>query len=367
MAKKKRGYVELEWTCPNCGNENAGSVRICATCGTPQPADVEFHQARHQQLIEDEEKLKLARAGADIQCAYCTARNPGTFKSCSQCGSDLSEGAQREIGRVVGVFKPGPAGSVVCDNCGTHNAGTRTICHNCGASLPVAQSAAALASPKQPDEPKVPQQVKSGISAAVIIAILVGCVGIAAAVWFLFFRTTDFVAQVVDVEWQREIAIEALGPDERDDWQDQLPADAENISCSERERETVSNPPFGGNYEEVCGEPYTVDTGGGFAEVVQDCEYIVYDNYCSYTVLDWIVIDTASLTGIDFDPIWPNPSLNFEERLGAESESYTCVFDADGETYSYETEDLSEYQTCQIGESFTLSVNTLGAVVSIEP
>ncbi len=364
MAKKVQGYVELEWTCPNCGNENGGSVRVCGTCGTPQPADVEFHQARVQRLIEDEEKLKLAKAGADIQCAYCGGRNPATFKSCSQCGSDLSEGAQREIGRVVGAFKPGPAGSIECENCGTHNAGTRTICHNCGAALPVVKSAAA---PALTESPKAAPKAKSGVSPGLIAGILVACISVAALGWFLFLRTSDLVAPVVDVEWQRSIAVEALGPDERDDWQDQLPADAENISCTEKERNTISSPPLDGNYEEVCGTPYTVDTGGGFGEVQQDCEYIVYENFCSYTVLDWVVFDTATLTGVNLNPNWPSPALAFEQRLGEESESYTCIFAASGQTYRYDTEDLNIFLSCQIGASFTLSINTLGAVVSIEP
>lgn len=363
MAKKKRGYVELEWTCPNCGNENGGSVRVCGTCGTPQPDNVEFHQARHQALITDKEKLKQARAGADIQCAYCSARNPATFKSCSQCGSDLSQGAQREIGRVVGAFKPGPAGSVECENCGSHNAGTRTICHNCGASLPVKKQGSA-----DPDKPsKLKAKAKKGISPGLIAGIIFACIGIAFVSWFLFLRTSEIVGRVVAVEWNRSINIEALGPNEREDWLDELPAEAEIVSCFEEVRETVSEAPLSGSYEEVCGTPYTVDQGSGFGEVVQDCEYKVYEDKCTYTVLDWVVVDTFTLSGSDLDPRSPAPALDSGARYGDESETYTCIFEADGETYRYETEEFAEFLTCQIGETFTLAINTLGAVVSIEP
>ena len=77
--------------------------------------------------------------------------------------------------------------------------------------------------------------------------------------------------------------------------------------------------------------------------------------------------DTATLTGVNLNPNWPSPALAFEQRLGAESESYTCIFAASGQTIHYDTEDLNIFLSCQIGASFTLSINTLGAVVSIEP
>ena len=83
--------------------------------------------------------------------------------------------------------------------------------------------------------------------------------------------------------------------------------------------------------------------------------------------MDWVVFDTATLTGVNLNPKWPNPALAFEQRLGEESESYTCIFAASGQTYRYDTEDLNIFLSCQIGASFTLSINTLGVVVSIEP
>ena len=50
MAKKKLGYVELEWTCPNCGTRNPGPEQSCVNCGSPQPDDVHFEQARSAAL-----------------------------------------------------------------------------------------------------------------------------------------------------------------------------------------------------------------------------------------------------------------------------------------------------------------------------
>lgn len=36
MARKSKGFVELEWSCPNCETRNRGSEKTCANCGAPQ-------------------------------------------------------------------------------------------------------------------------------------------------------------------------------------------------------------------------------------------------------------------------------------------------------------------------------------------
>lgn len=58
MARKKIGHVELQWTCPNCASLNPGPEKLCGNCGAPQPKDVEFFQAKRQELISDEGKLR---------------------------------------------------------------------------------------------------------------------------------------------------------------------------------------------------------------------------------------------------------------------------------------------------------------------
>ena len=121
MARKTIGHVELQWTCPNCGGINPGPVKVCQSCGAPQPEDVKFEQAVRQELITDEEKLAQAEAGADIHCPYCGARNPAGAETCSQCGGDLVEGVQRESGQVVGAFVSGPEKIIKCPRCGAEN------------------------------------------------------------------------------------------------------------------------------------------------------------------------------------------------------------------------------------------------------
>ena len=118
---------------------------------------------------------------------------------------------------------------------------------------------------------------------------------------------------------------------------------------------------------EVSGTPYNVDTGGGYAEVIQDCEYHVYDNYCDYTVIEWGVVDTVVLNGTDYSPVWPEPVLGEDQRLGEErTEGYVILFDTDDKTYHYTTSDLDLFLQAQPGTTWTLNINSFGNVQSIE-
>lgn len=357
MARKILGYVELYWTCPSCGSENLGSHAYCTSCGSPQPKNIEFHQSGNQQLLTDAEKIKRAKAGADIHCGFCGTRNPATASVCSQCGADLKAGNKRAAGKIVGAFSEGAIQPIKCANCGTMNAGTRLKCGNCGSPLshgaPPKSVKAAAAAP--------PLNRNALIIGGVVLLLL------CAAIYFLFFRTTEITGVVAQVNWQRSVAIEGFGPVQSQAWIDEVPSDAYDLSCSERVRSSQSDPPANGRYEEVCGTPYNVDTGGGYAEVVQDCEYRVYDDYCSYTVDAWAAVATAQLEGANFNAVWPDPVLANDQRLGEQTADYVCVFDSNDKTYSYHTSSTDEFQLCAVGSTWTLTVNGAGAVVEISP
>ncbi len=359
MAKKKIGHIELQWRCPNCDGLNRGKDAFCASCGSPQPEDVEFEQAARQELITDEKLLKQAAAGADFHCAYCGTRNSITATTCSQCGSDITEGAQRAAGRVIGAFRDGPATQVACSSCGRLNPDTARECSGCGAalSIPSGDQIEAVTTLQPGKRKKIPVIF-------IIVAALI-CIGLA-AVAILSGKTTTKQGVVTQFEWQRSIPIEAFMPVEHQDWHDELPDAAEDISCGEKFRYTSSEPVA--NSKEVCGTPYTVDSGSGFAEVVQDCEYQVYDDYCSYTIMEWAYLEAATVSGNDLSPYWPSPNLSNDQRLGENrSETYSVYFDAEGETYSYDAESYQEFQRYEIGSSWKLDINTFGVVVSVQP
>jgi len=357
MARKVKGYIELYWNCPACGSENLGSHAYCTSCGGPQPQNVDFHQGSRQQLITDAEKLKRAKAGADIHCGFCGTRNPASAATCSQCGSELKLGARRAGGKVIGAFSEGAAAPIQCSNCGTMNAGTRLKCGSCGSAL------ARGAPPKK----EVPAAAAKPMSTTTLLIGAGVLVALCALVYFLFFRTQAVVGTVTAVHWTRSVAIEAFGPVSLQGWQDELPAEAEDVSCREQVRYTQSEPPASGRYDEVCGTPYNVDTGGGFAEVVQDCEYQVYAQFCSYTADAWLPVSTVEVQGSGLNAAWPAPALSAVQRLGEQDAAYQCVFEAGGKTYTYTADSFEEFSRCVIGSTWTLEINTLGGVAAISP
>jgi hypothetical protein len=166
------------------------------------------------------------------------------------------------------------------------------------------------------------------------------------------------------VGWERTIAIEGLVPVEYSDWHDQIPSDGEMLECRQEVRSVESEPQP--NAKEICGTPYSVDTGGGYAEVVQDCEYRVYEEYCSYSVIEWEVVDTISLSGHDFYPDWPDSSLTTDERMGSRSETYVIYFDANNQDYTYSIDNFEQFQAFEIGSQWNLEVNAIGGVLSVE-
>lgn len=359
MAKESLGYVELEWTCPFCGGRNPGRSRVCVHCGAAQPADVKFEKAAEDKIVTDAAALEAAKAGPDIHCAYCGTRNPGNAKTCAQCGADLTEGTKRESGQVVGA-KEDKKATLVCANCGTENEPSALKCKNC---------AALLKKPEAPPPPPAPAATRSSSAGSpVMILGIVAALLLCGAIAFFFMRgskTEQGTAEVVDAYWERSVIILAPLPSQRNAWRDQVPAGANNVSCSQRERGRSAFQTQ--NSKEVCGTPYIVDQGSGFGEVVQDCEYIVYDDYCSYTVIALLPLRTVVESGRDANPRWPEPQLASEQKLGDRNETYQVVFDVDGKRYTVPVRSVDEYRRYQIGSEWLVEVNGFGSIVSIQP
>ncbi len=354
MARKEVGYVELEWTCPNCKTRNPGLTKTCQSCGSPQPADVVFQSKAYEQLLQDAEKIKQAEKGPDIHCGFCGARNLADAVVCSQCGGDIKEGKKRQAGQVIGKFQAGEGSKTLCPNCKSENPANTQICSNCGAPLNAAL---------KPDEP-AKKGMSKGCLIGLVIAGLILIIGIISLI-SLGAKKTDLIGSLNESEWERTIAIEQFGPVEKDDWQDQIPSNAQMGSCSDKVRDTSDTP--SGNSVEVCGAPYKVDKGNGVAEVVQDCKYEIYDSYCSYTVDEWHTGEALVAKGSGSNVSWPALSLDSTQRESGRSERYILSFLSSGDYFSYETSDYQLYQKAQPGSSWKLIINGFGDVVSIEP
>jgi len=117
----------------------------------------------------------------------------------------------------------------------------------------------------------------------------------------------------------------------------------------------------------VCGTPYTVDQGSGVGEVVQDCEYEVYDSYCDYQVLQWTVVTQSAAQDDDLQPYWPDLNLGPGQREGDREERYTVIFASGGKRYTYETSDPDVFSQFIPGSDWTLEVNTFGGVTRVSP
>jgi len=350
MAQRSKGFVELEWTCPNCNTRNKGSQKTCVNCGAPQPENVQFEAPAEKKFVSEEKAGELKGRGADIHCAFCGARNPSTAETCSQCGADLKEGVARQAGREIDL-SAGGLEKVTCTNCGTENPGTNVNCLQCGAPLPrparpgpVMPAATTVAGAAKEAKKKPNWLLLGGIGAALAIC----CV----AILMLFvFPSQSVQATVADIYWQTSVPVQEIRAVDHNDERGSPPSGAYNVSCHQESRQ-------------VCEEK-SIDRGNGYAEVVEEC-HDESEQYCDYTVDEWTTIQTYTLDGHDLNPFYEQPSISSDQRLGNESADYTVSFDTEKGEISYRPGDLSEFQQFQPGSTWTLKLNAVGGVLSVE-
>lgn len=344
------GYVENQWTCPNCNSRNRGSVKACENCGAPQPENVKFDLPSEQELVKDAAAVSAAQAGADIHCGFCGTRNPAMATTCSQCGGDLKEGKAREAGQVM-TAPPPPPKVIKCNNCGAENPGSNSTCMQCGAALPKAQAVPPPAA-QQPlagavlsAAPKKPNWLLLG---GILAFLAICCIAVIA----MLIPSRSVEATVTDVYWQTVVPVQEIQAVNHSNERGNPPPDAYNVSCRDESRE-------------VC-EQKTIDKGNGFSEVVEECRTET-DQYCSYTVDEWTTIQTYPLEGNDLRPVYASPNVSSDQRLGDETAELTVTFSTDDGIETYSPDSVSEFQQFAIGSTWTLKMNALGGVVGVEP
>jgi rubrerythrin len=354
MTQKELGYVELEWTCKHCGTINPGMKRVCTNCGAPIGKDDKFELPDQQELITDKEKLEEAKKGPAIECPYCNVLNPADQKICIQCGGDIQAGLAKQAGEVLGAFKDEAVPDKPCPFCGEPVKANAQRCPKCGGSL---------AEPPKPAAPAATAKKMPIWLIVGLIALGMLCVGGIIAMIVMGSRTNDITASVSNASWQYSVEILEQGPVNKSDWRENVPAEAQDVSCRDEYKETSSNP--APNATEVCGTPYTIDTGSGAGKVVQDCKYQIYASYCDYSVLDWLVVTAISQGGVE-NPQWPAINLQSGQKEGERSEEYQVTFTGDGKTYTYTPDDLAEFNQFVVGSEWILSVNSFGNIKEIQ-
>lgn len=357
MAKKTVGYIELEWTCPNCSNKNPGLKKSCTSCGAPQPQSAQFELGQQRDLITNAQNVATAAKGADIYCPFCNTRNIADAQTCIQCGGDLKEGLKRESGRVLSGAPPLPAGSEIkCPGCGTANPAGNRLCKACGAQLLLAT--APVLAPTALAAARGTAAFRPWMALPIIAILSVLCF----VFGYLFFHTETLMGLVQDTQWQRTIAIEAQREVTHENWLDQVPGGAKVLGCEKKYRSRQDNPEPGA--KEVCSTEL-VDQGNGSAKVVETCYYEVYDDYCEYAALEWQNVNKSQASGSDLQPYWPQVNLANAEREGERSETYTVTFDTKNGIKQFTTSDAALYGQLQPGSEWNLVINTLGAIVEV--
>ena len=363
MARRRTlGYVQNEWTCPNCSTRNKGGVKTCENCGAPQPENVQFELPSDQKFVTDQTSVQAAQAGADIHCGFCGTRNPATAVTCSQCGGDLKEGKAREAGRIMQAPPPAPK-IVKCDNCGTENPSSNSRCSNCGSPLPKLSPVAST----QPQQASAPPKPMGGLTPAApltgkksnrrtifLLGGVFACLAVicAAVVGIFLIPTSSVQGTVTDVHWQTFVPVQEIHAVDYTDQRGSPPSDAYDVSCHDESKD-------------VC-EQKTIDKGNGYSEVVEDCQTVT-DTFCSYTVDEWTTIQTYPLEGNDLQPVYDSPSISSDQRIGDQSETLKVTFSTEKGTETYTAGSISEFQQFDIGSTWTLKMNLAGGVVSVEP
>jgi ribosomal protein L40E len=351
MARKKTiGYVQLEWTCPSCSTRNPGGSKTCRNCGAPQPENVQFERAVDEKLVTDANALRSARGGADYICPYCSTRNPGDAKTCTQCGGDLVEAKRRAAGAEL-QRNEGPK-EVTCTNCGTVNPAASVSCSKCGAPLPrfvsAAQAAVAGGRTSAGTSPSAKKKTNWLLIGGIAGGLLLCCI---AALFIFVFPSRSLEAQVQQVHWETSVPVQAQEEVHYSNEPGSPPGGAYDVSCYTDSRE-------------VC-EERTIDQGNGYAEVVQECHDETTE-YCSYSVIEWQTVQTYTLDGDNLFPVYSDPSISSGQRLGAASDDFIVYFATDDGQKTYSPDDLGEFQQFQIGSTWTLKLNALGAVVDVQ-
>ena len=193
--------------------------------------------------------------------------------------------------------------------------------------------------------PKKPNWLLIG---GILAALAVCCIAAAA----LFLPSRSVKATVVDVHWETSVPVQEIRAVSYSDEPGSPPSGAYNISCYDDSRD-------------VC-EQKTIDKGNGYSEVVEEC-HTETQQYCSYTVDEWTTVQTYPLEGNDLRPIYESPNISSDQRLGKPSEDLTVVFSTPDGEETYSPNSVSEFQQYSIGSTWTLRMNAVGGVVSVEP
>ncbi|MBE2182693.1 MAG: zinc ribbon domain-containing protein [Anaerolineae bacterium] len=332
---EKLGTYEMIWDCKFCGAKNllAKTHKFCPTCGAAQDPQT-------RRFPSDAEKIAVKEyvsKGASLICAACGTPNDGDSQFCMQCGAPLDRAAQAKT--VASEVR------------------AETQAFAAGQERDLAQERLAEDLPKPPAPASKTNPILWIVGAIVLLLICGGVI-------FALTAKREATGTVTDRDWQRIIYVDRFASVSNNAWDDQVPADAYNVSCRERQRDTRQVPDG-----EECSVR-RVDNGDGTFSERRECNTVyrdepIYDNYCSFNVNRWVPareIQASSAQG-GASPFWPGANLAAGSALGGERESgrderYIVYLDVDGRRYECVVNQQS-WEAAQEGATFNISIGVI--------
>ena len=81
---------------------------------------------------------------------------------------------------------------------------------------------------------------------------------------------------------------------------------------------------------------------------------------------EWKTIQTYDLDGNDLYPVYADPSVSSDQRVGSSSTDLQVYFNTSDGQLTYSPGSVSEFQQFQPGSQWTLNLNLVGSIVSVE-
>lgn len=353
MSNSDLGTYEMLWDCEFCGTTKLLGLthRFCPNCGATQnPAKRYFPADAEKVAVKDHQYV-----GVDVICPSCQTPSSATSEFCGNCGTPLTDAAKASLvtdaaAKVGGKFQEGKARDLVKEN-----------------------FEADMARTKKPTS--LSSYLTGKVIAAIVGFIFFCCGGCGISGYFLTI-TEDHTVEAVAHSWEREIQVMTFTTVEEEDWEDDVPNGAENVSCTRKQNGTRKIPDG-----ETC-TTRRIDNGDGTFRERRECttdyrEEPVYDDYCDYKIDKWVVTNTLETSGDSFSesPAWP--ALNFTQtgddclgcqKEGDKNEKYVVTFRdlEDGKTYECEYDRENEWRTYPPGTQWTAKVTKYGGVIECD-
>ncbi len=352
---------EGRWDCTRCGTiGNLGRHLFCPNCGDRRAEGVRFYLPTDEQIIEDESRLRTAKAGADWICPYCGSSNPATAPVCTQCGAEKGDAGVQQVGEYSIDQVP-----------------------RSGDNAPKERSPQAIAQ----------QPPGKGKTAKIIGGAALALIALFALLAVLARRTSETTVAVAGLEWERTISIEKFVPVIEEDWT--LPKSGKLLSQRQDVHHhnqildhyktgtrEVSEQVKTGTRTYVCGQR---DLGNGYFEDKTCTEPVyetrtrketyrepvyrkepVYQTKYKFEIYKWLPDRTEKKNGNDHNAAWPETNLVSNQRELNRTEKYIVTFRGTEQEQYRLVFPFERWKQFEVGKTIEANTRSFGSVLEIE-